>query len=104
MVDKLSNHQKLWMATHMTGGSRNGNTSVSNSGAADYTRSAARWHGFCPPGYPHGRDFYGPAVTILLNSSGGTGPLRERLWPAFDVHNQYILITGHQRVLRVLRP
>jgi nicotinamidase-related amidase len=38
------------------------------------------------------REFYGDAVAELYNKSGGTGPLRERLWPNFVVEPDDLLV------------
>ena len=36
-------------------------------------------------------DFFGPAVATTYRRSGGTGPIVERLWPAFDVDEADVL-------------
>lgn len=36
-------------------------------------------------------EFYGPNVADLFRRSGGTGPVRERLWAGFEVHPQDLL-------------
>ncbi|MBF6507659.1 cysteine hydrolase [Nocardia farcinica] len=45
-----------------------------------------------PAGTPARPDFYGPEVARALRESGGTGPLRERLWPEFQVHDRDVLV------------
>lgn len=45
-----------------------------------------------PAGLPARQDFYGPAAAHMPGSSGGNEPLHQRLWPAFDVHDQDILV------------
>ncbi|MER7079710.1 Nicotinamidase-related amidase [Saccharopolyspora kobensis] len=45
-----------------------------------------------PAGTPARPDFYGPEVARALRESGGTGPLRERLWPEFHVHDRDLLV------------
>jgi len=43
-----------------------------------------------PP--PVSIEFFGPTVAELYRSSGGEGPLRERLWYEFDVHPGDLLV------------
>jgi nicotinamidase-related amidase len=43
-----------------------------------------------PAGTPARHDFYGPDAAYLLGTD--RGPLRDRLWPAFDVHDHDILV------------
>jgi nicotinamidase-related amidase len=44
-----------------------------------------------PAGTPAREDFFGPQTAQMLSHSGGTGPLHERLWPAFQIHDQDII-------------
>ncbi|HEX6354566.1 isochorismatase family cysteine hydrolase [Actinophytocola sp.] len=44
-----------------------------------------------PAGTPARADFYGPASRVFRRSAGD-GPLRERLWREFQVHDQDILV------------
>jgi nicotinamidase-related amidase len=60
-------------------------------GLADGLRAAGgtvAW--VLPAGTPARADFYGPDAAHLLSHAGGDGPLRERLWPAFHVHDEDI--------------
>jgi nicotinamidase-related amidase len=44
------------------------------------------------PRTPVGDEFFGPEIAELFRSSGGEGPLVDRLWPAFDVHADDLLV------------
>ncbi len=37
-------------------------------------------------------EFFGPKVADAFNSSGGTGELRDRLWPGFVIHDSDLLV------------
>ena len=37
-------------------------------------------------------EFFGAAIADVFNRSGGTGPLRERLWPGFVVHDVDLVV------------
>lgn len=38
------------------------------------------------------REFFGPEVAATYNTSAGTGPLRDRLWPEFEVHADDLVV------------
>lgn len=38
------------------------------------------------------REFYGPEIAATYNGSAGAGPLRDRLWPEFEVHPGDLLV------------
>jgi len=47
------------------------------------------------PGHRHpalADEFFGPNIAKLYGLSGGAGPLKARLWPAFDVHANDLLV------------
>ncbi|BCJ69882.1 isochorismatase family cysteine hydrolase [Polymorphospora rubra] len=37
-------------------------------------------------------EFYGPRVAEMFRRSGGTGPLRDRLWHEFEIHDGDLLV------------
>ncbi|WP_412541575.1 isochorismatase family cysteine hydrolase [Longispora sp. K20-0274] len=43
-----------------------------------------------PPGVAD--EFYGPRIAELFRRSGGEGPLVDRIWPAFDVRSEDVLV------------
>ncbi|MFF4948675.1 isochorismatase family protein [Streptomyces chattanoogensis] len=45
-----------------------------------------------PAGTPAREDFFGPRAAELLIHCTGTGPLRDRLWPAFQVHDNDLAV------------
>ncbi len=45
-----------------------------------------------PAGTPAREEFYGERAAKLFDRSFGSGPLRERLWPAFEVHDHDTIV------------
>jgi len=46
------------------------------------------------------KEFFGHDIAEMFNNSAGTGPLPERLWSGFELHeNDLVLEVGCQRVL-----
>lgn len=44
------------------------------------------------PPSPLDEEFYGPEVAAAYGESGGTGPLRDRLWPALEVEDGEVVV------------
>ncbi|MFI9724384.1 isochorismatase family protein [Streptomyces sp. NPDC052396] len=45
-----------------------------------------------PAGTPAREDFFGPRVAEMLSHCAGTGPLHERIWPAFRVFDSDLVV------------
>src|SRR5882672_2284055 len=41
------------------------------------------------------KEFFGPNIAEMFNNSAGTGPLRERLWSGFELHENDLVRCEH---------